>query len=849
MQRSRAGEQALADPVRPRERDLVAAHVTTRLTGAIPRSVAATMAVAALLGYLALTPLAPFAGDTYANDLRRHIILGTIIAAYALALLAMRRMPARTPLDLPVLAVMAAIALGVAGSLDRRVSLEAVLPILPAIPLFYLVADHRFADADTLRRAVLIAGVTVACFALASVWRQWQGWLDLVRAVDGGVSRATLLPPSVPRVEGVGSHPNVLGAVLAIATPFFVLSFGATRRLERAAAAVGLVIALAALFFTLSRAAWVAAAAGTCVTAAGMVLGSGRTLRLRPVLGGTGVLVALALVAAAALGGARPDWLFRDSLDPRADMRRAGIEMFKERPLTGNGPGLYVALYPRHDGAYPFAAVHSHNVAVQIAADYGLAGLLAGALMLGATAALFVWRFVRGDAAQRRLVAGASGAVTAFLVHGLADAPHLFPEVLLLLAIAVGLVLRAGDERLPVRWRRVAGAIRLGSAVPVVAVLAGVVLIPLWWHNDRAAAEHQRSVRAAVAQRWDEAVLASRRAVDRDPRLAAYELQLGASYAARYSQWGDPSDRDLAIAAYERGLAREPRNGAALVDLATLKLEADDIAGARSATESLRQVAGRDELLQLAYAVLVQRTSTPEQAIETYAGLLVLNPTLALTPFWRDDEFRAAHYDAIVDRSLTRVEEITGPGAPAESLRTAIRVLTGRNVPNEQELRAAVASAPGDLSLQVALGRLLTAGGRRDEAEPLLRGAVERKSDSADAHAALGDWYAAGGDTPRARREWLVAAYLGDVRAMDALGESFPAGAVPKAVIERQKRLIESAAITRFYLPFQTFRFTFQRHEPVPIIRPGDWLNALPDEFGTWQEHLARWEEGKGKRE
>ena len=76
-------------------------------------------------------------------------------------------------------------------------------------------------------------------------------------------------------------------------------------------------------------------------------------------------------------------------------------------------------------------------------------------------------------------------------------------------------------------------------------------------------------------------MLAARRAVDRDPDLAAYDLQLGAAYAARYSQWGDPADRDPAIAAYERGLTRGPRNGAALVDLATLKLEADNNAGAR----------------------------------------------------------------------------------------------------------------------------------------------------------------------------------------------------------------------------------------------------------------------------
>jgi tetratricopeptide (TPR) repeat protein len=525
-------------------------------------------------------------------------------------------------------------------------------------------------------------------------------------------------------------------------------------------------------------------------------------------------------------------------------MRRAGVEIFRDRPLTGAGPGLYVALYPEHDGAYPFAAVHSHNVAVQIAADYGVVGLVAGAIMLACAGLLLyrVWR--RGETHGRLAVATCTGALAAFLVHGLADSPHLFPEVLVLLAVAVGLVLRAdGAETRDTRPARIAVPRGVATAVPLLALAVGLALLPLWWRNDRAAAEHQRSVRAATRADWDTAVAAEQRAVDRDPGFAAYDLQLGAVYAARYTDRGDTADRDAAIRAYERGLAREPRNGAALVDLASLKLDVGDRAGALDAMQRLKLVQGRDGLLQLAYAVLVQRTGSAEEAVETYAGLLALNPTLALTPFWRDDQFRAAHYDAIVERALQRIEEITGPGPAAESLRTALRVFTGRDVPDEGQLRAALAATPRDLSLQVALGRLLVGGGRRAEAEPLLRDAVALTSDSADAHAALGDWYAAGGDIPHARHEWLLAAWLGDVRSMDALGQSYAMEGVPRAIIDRQRSLLEGAAVTRFYLLFQTFRFTFQRHEPVPIIRPGDWLDALPDEFPTWQGHLARWQD------
>lgn len=818
--------------------------------------------VCALLAYLALTPQAAFARDPWANDVRRHVILGVIVGAYALLLVVRRLPPLPTPLDLPVLAVVVAIAASVAGSLDRRVSLEWAITVLPAVPLWVLLADRRLVSAAALRRGVLLAAVVVSGFALASVWRQWSDWLALVRAVDGRVTAANLLPPTAPRVADVGSHPNVIAAVLAVSLPVFLLSVVESRGRRALLPAGGFAIVALALFFTLSRAAWAGAAAGLAVTAAGLAATRGWAWRGRGwrLAGGAAVLLALAATALAS-GRARPDWLFRDSLGPRADMRRVGIEIFRDHARTGSGPGMYVGLYPAYQGAYPFAAVHSHNVAVQVAADYGVAGLVAGGALLVTLAVLLPRRFIRGDPAQRRAVATIAGALVAVLVHGLADSPHLFLEVLVTLAAIIALaspdqgaargfgvraegatrVRRVGRRsiRVPARVR---GGVR--SLPPLIALLIGLALIPIWWRGDRAGAAYERATRAAASARWDEAVPAAALAARRDPAMAAYHLQLGAALGARYQQNGDTADRDAAIAAYARGLALNPRNGAAQADLASLRLDAGDVPGAWEAIEMLRGLAGRDTLLQLAYAVLVQRAGSPDEAVETYAGVLALNPTLALTPFWRDDPFRAQRYAAIVDRALARAEEITGPGG-AEGLRRAIRVFTGREAPRAETLRAALAASPDDTALQVGLARLLIAGGRGDEAGPLLRAAVARTGDSAAARAALGDWYAARGDIVRARQEWRAGLFLGDITAGDALGQSFLPGPVPAAVVQRQRRLVDGAWIGRFYLPFQTFRFTFLRREPAPIIRPGDWLDALPDDLGRWQADVDAWQAGR----
>ena len=203
MQRSRAGEQALADPVRPRERDRAAPHAITGLTGTLAQSVAATVAVAALLSYLALTPLAPLASDTYANDLRRHIILG----AYHRLLRAAP--PRNTP---PARRYAAGCARACRDDCHRtrrgRFARPTCQPGSRArgCPRSTTVLPGNRPPARGRSRAAagrVIAAVTVASFALASVWRQWQEWLDLLRAVEGGVSRASccLRPSRVSRAS------------------------------------------------------------------------------------------------------------------------------------------------------------------------------------------------------------------------------------------------------------------------------------------------------------------------------------------------------------------------------------------------------------------------------------------------------------------------------------------------------------------------------------------------------------------------------------------------------------------------------------------------------------------------
>jgi hypothetical protein len=286
----------------------------------------------------------------------------------------------------------------------------------------------------------------------------------------------------------------------------------------------------------------------------------------------------------------------------------------------------------------------------------------------------------------------------------------------------------------------------------------------------------------------------------------------------------------------------EPHNGAALVNYAALHVALGRPEVARETLPAIARLAGRDSLLLLAHATLTQWTAPPEQAIETYAGLLAINPTLAGTPFWQADPWRAANFDRIVDRALVRVAEVAGTGPAADSLQTSIRVYADREAPTPESLRQAVAARPDDVGLLIAAGRLLVADDRtRPQAYDLLRGAVRLKGDDPAARAALGDWYALNGNLAEARREWARASYLDDLPATVSLGNSFPDGEVPAAVKRRGEQLLQAAEFGGFYFIFQTARFTFGRHEPIPIILPGDWLLALPSDLPRWREAVEGW--------
>ncbi len=430
------------------------------------------------LGYYICSGMPQVALQVFPRTITLHAITFALAVIYAGYLLLRRRLPGGSPLDWPLALILIAYLAATAASVDWRVSLESTMLLLMAVLVFYVLSDLHFLDALSLQRGLMLAGAAAAIWALWNVAGDYKHWLDFARATGGGFHLGDLIPPTVPKVHGVSDHPNILGMTLVLIIPFYIVAaYRAPSFWERCVWAAALLAAAWAIFLTLSRGAWIGGLAGAAVTIAAMVLTTQawprealrrtdilRRLRQRRsllLLAGTlaaAVVVVLAAVLLATRWEARPQWLFRESLSPRQDVFEAGVDMFRDHPLLGAGPGTFGLLYPQYSGEYPVHAIHAHNGYLQVAVDAGLVGLAALAVLAGVVAWL-LWRSYRsGSTTQRLLVIACGGALAGFAVHNLADAANYWKAPMMALAAVLAIAVRnyqdAPDADRPTATRR-----------------------------------------------------------------------------------------------------------------------------------------------------------------------------------------------------------------------------------------------------------------------------------------------------------------------------------------------------------------------------------------------------------
>lgn len=843
----------------------------------------ATALAGSWTGYFLFTGMPQLTLHVFPRTLTLHLMVLGAAALYVAWLAAARRLPGGSPLDLPVLGIVAAYALATYASISWRASLEPALQIGAAIVAFYALADLPLLSAAQLRRAFVLIGLALSIYTLWVVGNDYADYLRLASNVDG-LSASNILPATVPRVHDVSDHPNVLAMLLTLFMPFFAMSaYRSASPWERAGGCVALLAGGWAIFLTLSRGGWAGVAVGVAFTLVGgwlTVRAYDREHEGRPLTWDTFVPAGFSPTALAAVGGAialaafgtlaflsssstRPGWLFRSSLSARQDAWHVGRDIFSDHPLTGAGPNVFGLLFPqysKHAAEFVVHTQHAHNGFLQVADDAGLAGLLAIAAL--AAAIIYVlWRTWRvGSLEQRLLAVACAGALAGFSTHNMVDAGNIWKAPGFALAFVGAMIVRnyqeatrasaaslyrAGAEHVRTDAARAVatGWAWTGARVALLLLIAAPFLA--WYRIDVAHRHYWKGL-----EHWNEgepgAIEQLQAAVNEDTSMPVYQLMLGQAQATAYDQGGGVNDTLLsaAIVHLERAVALDSRSDLARANLARVyEFTGRDAEAAEQA--QIVRLSTYHVAPVLVAGEVYEDLHRDADAISTYGQVISMDAGLANATFWQQTEFRRAHLAEILRASVIGINPCTFGAYLVEGRQyDAQSSLAQLDEASRGCQYLAYAGGANDLSLRVNLGRILMQQGDMAGAFGHLDYAVRRQPDFGVARTALGRWYQTQGDTESARHQWVVGAQLDELESAWLLGDSYPAGQVPSQVRDRLEQLLKTrgSSIQNDIVSVLYYRLRYGRLSPVLALIPGDWSSAVPRPYAEAQAALARWD-------
>lgn len=472
-------------------------------------------------------------------------------------------------------------ALATATSVYLHASIVMLLQMTATVGLLVLVAA-LFAD-QRWRLAGWVAVATAGAIEAVIGLRDWTQ----TAIFQGDLSW---------RIFGTTQNPNILAGYLLAVIPAVIVVFMLQRealarsedrpRIALIAAFFALLVTVAALALTGSRAGML----GTISAAA--VLLAGMPTRVRPswVAAGAVALIVLVIVAPPLRQRVMAATAESHSAAFRWHTWAGTVDMIAERPLTGFGPGTYEYSYPQ------FARVGftrmAHQAPLQIASEAGLPALaliLAAVLMLART----LMRGLREGGGVAVECAAALAAMVGVGVQNLADYSWHVPATGLTLSVVIGLGIasvRAGEEcTLSRRWSSVAAAVIALVAVVACAVGLRAQMLLARGEAEIARGRHQMAagwlrqaaevdpLNALVRSRLAHATAAGpggfERAVEERLRIAELNPLDAANYVALSDLYAALGDRESALNAARRAIEVQPVYLRAYVALAMLQEE------------------------------------------------------------------------------------------------------------------------------------------------------------------------------------------------------------------------------------------------------------------------------------
>lgn len=559
-----------------------------------------------------------------------------IFGLWMVALQRSRRGWPTTPLDGPIWGLLAVLVLSAALAREPRVSLEHTWNYLVLAFTFYVFVDLiRQGRARWLLEGVFLFAGILALVSLIEMLAWYFGWPIVPGFVVGWPEIAGFsLPPKVHHAALLLNNENLTAAYGVLLLPF-TLGWALTARSHETRLGLGLLAGgvLLTTLFTQSRGALLAlavmaaAAVGWAATGALLprLVPARSPLRRSPYVFVAGLILASAL---ATTGVVAATIHLTDEV-ARADLWLSAIRVFEDHPLLGAGPFQFGSTryeYPNWIHSVGLDGFdHAHNLTLHLLAEGGIVVFTLVIWLI--VRALRLWWGAWHAAPKREQLRLQTIALmlTGFTVHNAVDAfASLRPCIIVLAAVACV----AAPYQMPVTSNRARRTLALGAAALIAAQAA---FVPAHLGLMR----RQEALRHLDAGRLADALGAIQAAQRFDPALDLYALEeayiLGLAAAEAPDRY-----REQAISAHQEALARIPVWDMGWNNLASLYAQAGDFASAVAASQraTSRQPTMAEYQFQLGLHLMADGQETLAQA--AFFRALELRPGLAASDYWTD---------------------------------------------------------------------------------------------------------------------------------------------------------------------------------------------------------------------
>lgn len=490
----------------------------------------------------------------------------------------------RSPLALPLVALLGVATLSTIWSVDQRRSLDGLLFQAALVFGFFLVCDvlAKRWQPELIIHAMLVLTTLLLFQGLWVTWNWHRQWYDL----QVPEYPLFLLPY---RLFGVADWPTHLAANINLTLPFAILKLAKTRSWRsRLPWLLWLLLATVVLFWTRARGATIGTAVlltimiGWLIWERRATVGRsvGRWVFASRWIWGTALAYVTLFTGLHAVTSTVSTSKFNTHggglTADRSTFWSVAIRDFLAHPVVGSGPRTYArAFVEQQPATRAWIPPNAHSLYIDALAQQGVLGFgaLTAVLVAGGLALWRGWQAMGANSVHREaraMLVGVAAATAAYLTHSVFEVVNTPTNATLIVALAALGIGAAGAlhvEQSPMsRW--------VGLTLVVPIVLFGVLQ-----REATAQTAMLQGIAAAFQDDWTGAARALDQAVEVDPDFAFYYGQRGYAYGrlARSAEGKvDPEALRRALDSYSVALEREPSYVPNLLNASALYLQVGD---------------------------------------------------------------------------------------------------------------------------------------------------------------------------------------------------------------------------------------------------------------------------------